>query len=106
MPFARLTKSQAKQIESSTKAIVTKVVRSLGGSVQDGGKFLLPVRALTFGDHKVTLRLPIGCDAAEMDDCELEFFLTESYYKYSGDPEKGGQTVHDALKPKVRDTDT
>ena len=41
-----------------------------------------------------------------MDDCDLEFFLTESYYKYSGDPEKGGQTVHDALKPKVRDTDT
>ena len=103
--FARLTKSQAKQIESSTKVIITKIVRSLGGSVQDGGQFLLPVRALRFGDHKVTLRLPIGSDAAEMQDSDLEFFLTESYYKYSGDPEKGGQIVHAALKPKARDID-
>jgi hypothetical protein len=53
--------------ERAIKVHTTWVVRSLGGDERSGGQYLRPKQQFCVGTYKVSLRVPIGSPASQLD---------------------------------------
>ena len=96
---ATLTKKEAKSIERATKAIITEVVRTFGGTEQHGHKLLQPAIDLQLGDHKVRLRLPTNSAATRLNAADLENNILSSWWDNSSDPERGAREMRVLMTP-------
>ena len=100
-----MSKSKAKTIERAIKAIITSVVRSMGGDERTGGDLLDKIpRTLRMGAHDIVLRLPLGCLAGEHVDDELTDYILEKYFSYHFNPERGALMLRKVLMPLDRMT--
>ena len=78
----RVDKDAAADMVRQFKAVLTPVVRGLGGDERDGGSLLVPEHILlSFGGHKLhKLRVPIGSPAAGMSAQDFGDHLVRLYY--------------------------
>ena len=100
-----MSKAKAKAIERAVKAIITSVVREMGGDERTGGDLLdIIPRTLRLGAHSIVLRLPLRCLAGEHVDDELEDYILEKYFSYHFNPERGALILRSVLMPLDRMT--
>ena len=99
--MATLSKKEAKEIERGAKAVITDVVRALGGSQQTGGRLLEPATAnLQFGDHEVkALRVPTGSAASRLTPSDFEQEILSAWWDCSGNPEEGARKMRVLMTP-------
>ena len=97
------TMADVARCERAIKVHITLIVRSLGGNERTGGQYLCSKVQFCIGTHKVSLRVPLGSSASQLDADQLKSQFKTLLARFVEDQPTCETAIREWLNPTSMD---